>query len=71
MILTQVVLGKNVYKSDDATIQNLLLKINMKLGGVNYFMHANWTGKKELSPWHRVDILRVPGIKKTTVVKLD
>jgi len=74
MILTQVVLGKNVFKNDDATVQNLLLKINMKLGGNNYYMHTNWTGKKEgrkeECPWTRIDILRAPGVNQINILHL-
>jgi len=35
-VLTQCVVGQNVQKGQFATIQNILLKINSKLGGVNY-----------------------------------
>jgi hypothetical protein len=35
-ILTQCVVGQNVFKGQAATVQNILLKVNSKLGGVNH-----------------------------------
>ncbi|XP_021965582.1 protein argonaute-2 [Folsomia candida] len=55
-LLTQCVVGQNVTKGQDATVQNILLKINSKLGGINYAMLTP-PDTKVLS---QIDIMRCP-----------
>jgi len=54
-VLTQCVVAQNVFKGQAATVQNILLKVNSKLGGIN---HVIVTPNKE--PLHAIDIHRCP-----------
>ncbi|XP_065580424.1 protein argonaute-2-like isoform X1 [Artemia franciscana] len=47
-ITTQCIVKNNVFKCQDATIGNLLLKINSKLGGTNTYISTNPNHKKSL-----------------------
>ncbi|XP_021951101.2 protein argonaute-2 [Folsomia candida] len=55
-LLTQCVVGQNVTKGQDATVQNILLKINSKLGGVNYAMQI----PPDIEVLNQIDIMRCP-----------
>lgn len=55
-MLTQCVVASNVAKGQQATIQNILLKVNSKLGGVNQVIVHPPT-KEQLN---KIDILKCP-----------